>query len=125
MSLDVYLSGKTRDVQCVCSNCDNEHTRKETESFYSANITHNLGKMAEEAGIYEHLWRPDEIGVIKAKQLVEPLTKGLELLKSDRDRFEKFNSSNGWGLYKHFVPFVEHYLNACAANPEADVHVSR
>ena len=39
---------------------------REPEGAYSANITHNLGKMAEEAGIYKHLWRPEEIGITKA-----------------------------------------------------------
>lgn len=107
MSLDVYL------------------TAVRPTEVYSANITHNLGRMAVEAGIYEALWRPDEIGITKAAQLVEPLERGLALLKSDPPRFEAFNAPNGWGLYKHFVPFVEQYLEACRANPDADVSASR
>jgi hypothetical protein len=97
----------------------------ETNECYAANITHNLGRMASEAGIYEALWRPEEIGITKASQLVEPLTKGLELLKIDPERFEKLNASNGWGKYEHFVPWVENYLNACKEYPEADIAVSR
>jgi hypothetical protein len=92
---------------------------------YSSNITHNLGRMAEEAGIYKHLWRPEEIGITTASQLVEPLSVGLVLLKSDPPRFKAFNSPNGWGLYEHFVPFVETYLEACRENPDAEVSVSR
>lgn len=95
-----------------------------TEVF-SANITHNLGAMAREAGIYEALWRPEEIGVTKAEQLVEPLSAGLALLKADPPRFQAHNSPNGWGLYEHFVPFVEGYLEACKANPDAEVSVWR
>ena len=38
----------------------------ESEEVYSANITHNLGGMADEAGIYEALWRPEEVGIAKA-----------------------------------------------------------
>lgn len=95
------------------------------EGAYSSNITHNLGRMANEAGIYEHLWRPEEIGITKARQLIEPLREGLRLLQSDRTRFEAFNASNGWGLYEHFVPWVASYLAACEENPDADVHVSR
>ena len=49
-------------------------------SLYSANITHNLNTMAREAGLYECLWRPGEISAV---DLIEPLTKGLALLKSD------------------------------------------
>lgn len=97
---------------------------KPTE-VYSDNITHNLNHMAEEAGIYKHLWRPDEIGIVEAVQLIQPLTDALALLKSDPARFEKHNASNGWGLYVHFVPFVENYLNACKANPGAKVRAWR
>jgi len=92
---------------------------------YRSNITHNLNEMATEANIYMELWRPEEIGITKAHQLIEPLTKGLLLLKSDRARFEKFNAVNGWGTYIHFVPFVEQYLKACIEYPDADVQVGR
>jgi len=98
--------------------------RKLTE-VYEANITHNLGNMAKEAGIYYHLWRPEEIGITKARGLIEPLAIGLALLKSDPERFEKFNSPNGWGMYKNFVPFVEKYLRACEEHPGSKIHISR
>lgn len=107
MSLDVYL----------------EVVRPVT--VYDANITHNLNKMAEAAGIYKHLWRPDEIGVTKACELIEPLTAGLADLKARPEHFEQFNAPNGWGMYKHFVPFVEKYLAACIENPDANVRVWR
>jgi hypothetical protein len=81
--------------------------------------------MAREAGIYEALWRPNEIGITKAQQLIEPLTKGLELLKYFPERFKKFNPDNGWGAYAGFVPWVEKYLNACKEYPEADVKIWR
>jgi hypothetical protein len=93
--------------------------------IYSANITHNLGRMAEAAGIYKHLWRPEEIGITTAKQLIEPLTEGLALLRADPPRFEAFNAPNGWGLYEHFVPFVANYLAACQENPEAIINADR
>lgn len=92
---------------------------------FSQNITHNLNKMAEEAGIYMHLWRPDELGLEKAGELIEPLSAGLNLLKSDPARFQAFNSPNGWGMYEHFVPFVEECLNACINYPDADIRISR
>jgi hypothetical protein len=125
MSLDVYLTGKTASVPCQCTRCQNEHTRLETEEFFSANVTHNLVQMAEEAGVYKHLWRPEEIGVTKAGQLVVPLRAAVALMRSDPARFEKHNPSNGWGSYERFVPWIEAYADACAANPEADVNVSR
>lgn len=92
---------------------------------FDRNITHNLHAMAEAAGIYQHLWRPEELGVKKAAELIEPLTNGLALLRSDPERFKKHNAPNGWGTYEHFVPFVEACLVACIQNPEAGVRVSR
>lgn len=96
-----------------------------SECVYSANITHNLSRMASEAGLYDELWRPNEVGITTARQLIEPLAKGFALLTSDPARFEKFNAENGWGLHKNFVPFVGNYLKACVDNPDAIVSVWR
>ena len=113
MSLSIYL------IEPMCKSC------KRADEDYSANITHNLGEMAEKAGIYQHLWRPEELNIKTAKELVSPLTKGLALLKEKPDYFEKFNSPNGWGLYKHFVPFVAEYLDACIRFPDDSIEISR
>ena len=125
MSLDVYLIGETKDVGCICPNCDHKHTRKETEYFYSANITHNLNNMAHEAGVYEACWCPEKIGATTAADLIPFLREGIVEMEADRPRFEKFNASNGWGLYEHFLPWLKEYLTACEDHPEAIVHVSR
>lgn len=93
--------------------------------IYTRNITHNLNKMADEAGIYKHLWRPDEIGITKAGELIEPLKTGLALLKSNPERFKVFNPSNGWGSYSGLVSFVTEYLEACEQHPDATIEVSR
>jgi len=111
------------DVDLKVGRC--EHCGRGAETVYDANITHNLNTMARAAGLYEALWRPDEIGITKARQLVEPLTKGLAWLKEHRTEAETHNAPNGWGLYEHFVPFVEKYLAACQAHPEATVDVWR
>lgn len=92
---------------------------------YDGNITHNLGKMAAAAGIYYHLWRPEEVGVFSAQQLIEPLERGLKILLADEAQFRKFDALNGWGKYEHLVEFVKNYLQACRDNQDADVSVSR
>lgn len=107
MSLDFYL------------------TRVQETTVFDANITHNLGKMADEAGIYYALWRPEEKGFVTASDIIPILEKGLEDLKARPEYFEQFNAENGWGLYKHFVPFVEEVLNACREYPDAKISVSR
>jgi hypothetical protein len=95
------------------------------ETLYSRNITHNLNLMAKEAGIYECLWRPDEHGMTHARHIVDPLRAGLAQLVTHKRLFEEFNSPNGWGLWKHFVPFCADYLQACRDHPDALVEVSR
>lgn len=109
MSLDVYLKAP-RVVK-----------------VYERNITHNLGHMAEKAGLYKALWRPEEIEGFggTAAELVPFLLEGLAKLKADPEYFRQFNSANGWGNYENLVVFVEAYLEACEANPDATVSVSR
>jgi hypothetical protein len=95
------------------------------EELYSRNITHNLCEMADQAGIYKCLWRPEEIDITHARQLIDPLDSGVALLATQKARFEKFNSPNGWGMWEHFLPFCADYLQACRDHPDALVKVSR
>ena len=94
-------------------------------TIYDRNITHNLGDMAKAANIYLVLWRPEELGIKKASELISPLEEGLAVLRSDPEKFKKFNAANGWGTYDEFVAFVEDYLNECKEHPNATVEVSR
>ena len=107
MSLDVHLTAN-----------------RPTEVF-AANITHNLNKIAEAAGIYQHVWRPEELGITTAQELIEPLTQGLAALRADPAKFHKLNPANGWGDYTGFVRWLEEYLQACKLNPDSIVHVWR
>ena len=92
---------------------------------YSDNITHNLNKMAQEAGLYDALWRPDENGLTHAYQLIPILEKGLAELRAHPEVYEQFNPANGWGDYVGLICFVRDYLKACRANPDAEIEVSR
>ena len=113
MSLDVYLE------EAPCPHCGH------SDQVFWANITHNLNRMADKAGIYRCLWRPEEIGATTASQIIEPLRIGLEKLKNDRERFEQLNPENRWGSYASFVPWIEKYLAACEEFPDATIRVSR
>ena len=73
---------------------------EQSEDIFEANITHNLNSMAAEAGIYQACWRPEEIGAVKAKDIISLLGKGLKKLKSDPDHYKKFNAKNGWVFTK-------------------------
>jgi hypothetical protein len=125
MSLDVYLLGPEVKEDCQCNSCGHVHKRTYAPQFYEANITHNLGMMATEAGVYEILWRPDEVGITRAHQLIEQLKTGLAYLQANPDRFRKLNPPNGFGNYEGLVSFVHSYLSACIVNPEALIKVSR
>lgn len=113
MSLDISLKVD------ACEKCGRH------ESVGNFNITHNLGRMANEAGIYEALWRPEEKGWKYAKDIVPILEKGLADLKANPEYFERFNAPNGWGMYEHFVPFVESVLETYKEYPEGQLEVSR
>jgi len=110
MSLDFYLQ----------YHLDNN----DVEVFWK-NITHNLNTMADKAGIYKALWRPEEIGAKKAKDVIKLLERGLKELKSRPEYFKKFNPPNGWGDYEGFLKFVESCLEACKKYPNAEIYVSR
>ena len=138
MSLDINLKCEKR-----CKNCG-EHQ----EYFFVGdfNITHNLAKMADKAGIYEALWRPYklhpdwkpisdddynlEIGFeanhpMYVKDILVKLKNGLEDLKARPDYFKQFDASNGWGTYEHFVPFVQEVYDLYKQYPEGELQVSR
>ena len=110
MSLDIGLS---------------YHIDGNSVDVFDRNITHNLGEMAEEAGIYKALWRPDENGFEKGSDLIPVLEAGMKDLKERPEYFMKFDAPNGWGMYIHFVPFVEAVLEACKKYPNALIWVSR
>ena len=69
--------------------------------------------------------QPEENGITTAEQLIEPLEKAIADMKARPEYYEQFNSPNGWGTYKDFVPWLEKYLAACKEYPDAVVEVSR
>jgi len=107
MSLDVWLE------------------RVQPSTVHEGNITHNLNRMAEAAGIYKALWRPEELGITTAGELVPLLAEGLAKLEAEPEHYRTFDAPNGWGRYEDFVRFVRNYLSACREYPEATVRVSR
>ena len=100
-------------------------SNEDDQTVFSANITHNMGRMANAAGIYEVLWRPEQNGFKKAYQLVPVLQKGLNRLKLYPETYKTLNPDNGWGSYEALVDFVTEYLDACRENMNADVSASR
>lgn len=147
MSLDVSLISKTpinkkgtgvfirengknkeltvEEVREKFPNANVEENVFETERVFDANITHNLNEMAKAAGIYEACWKPEEIGVTKASDIIPILERGFKDMKARPEYYKQFDSPNGWGLYIHFLRWVRSYLNACKKYPNAIIEVSR
>ena len=96
-----------------------------TIAVFDQNITHNLGKMADAAGIYTACWQPEEAGWTQARDIIPALEIGLKRLEQAPAYYQQFNAPNGWGLYEHFVPWVARYLEACKKYPSAIISVSR
>lgn len=97
----------------------------EVKDVFGINITHNLTKMADEAGIYNALWHPEEIRATKARHVIHLLEDGLYRLKSNPEHYLKLNPPNGWGSYEGFIDAVEKILMACKEHPDAEINVSR
>lgn len=114
MSLDFYLE------YGPCEHCG----APEREAF-SANITHNLNKMAGECGLYMVLWRPEEIGISTAGDAAPLIEAGIASMKSERERVEQFEPANGWGDYSGLLGFAESCLAACREHPKAKVRACR
>jgi hypothetical protein len=111
-------------------------------SVYDAHITHNLVEMAEHVKIelpkkftmgdatqqvtlYNLLWRPHEIGITRAEELICPLVQALASLRTKPAYYKNFDPMNYWGSYKTLVDFVIDYVIACKKHPDARIEVDR
>jgi len=94
-------------------------------TIFDSNVTHNLTDMAAKAGIYQCLWNPQKLNIEYAKDLIEPLKKGLSKLSTEPAFFKKFNPKNGWGSYGVLLKFCNEYLFACQRFPDSYIHTWR
>jgi hypothetical protein len=115
MSLDFYL----REPH-TCPKCGHQEP-SDAEPVYHNYTTHNLGKMANKAGIYEALWRSTDS---KAGDLIPSLEKGLAKLRAKPVYYAKYTPPNGYGTYAGLVTFTEDVLRACRLHPNAVVECS-
>lgn len=119
MSLDIYLFEEKEEI-CRC--CGKKYYAR--EELFEANITHNLNRMADKAGIYEYLWHQKESKIVFACQLIPPLTIGIKKMKKEPEYFKQFDAVNKWGTYDQFIPWIERLIAACEANQMAIVKTS-
>lgn len=100
---------------------------KNGEVVYDANITHNLNKMASAVSefFYKAIWRPEEMDMKYAGDVVYELRKGVAVLACAPSHLKKLNPENGWGTYEDLLLFVVRYIEACEQHPTALIEVSR
>jgi hypothetical protein len=111
MSLDIYLKSQP------CPHC-----KREAEELHWQNITHNLNKMAAALDIYEILWHPPLNTT--AKDLIRPLQFAIGEMIAHPNKYKQYDAPNGWGLYIHFLPWLQKLLAACEEHPTATITVS-
>lgn len=80
------------------------------------NVTYNLGEMWCQAAGRDGRLIP--IDGMSAKQSLDILIPALENLRSDPQRFKKFNPPNGWGDYGGLVHTLEEMIKAVKLNPK-------
>ncbi len=88
-------------------------------------MTHNLNEMAKAVGLYEVLWRAEEIGITVASQMILPLESGIKELEANHDKYKAYNAPNGYGNYDDFTKFCKSLLRKCREFPDAVVEASR
>ena len=113
MSLDISL-----DV----SQCP--HCNRIESAVMDKNITHNLTGMWRRAGVYDALYMSEGK---KASEVTEVLVAGLADMEAHPEIYDtdEYNASNGWGLYKHALPWLREVVAGFRAFPNAIIRVSK
>lgn len=107
------------DVYLQCHHCGSEIVGG------NHNVTHNLTAIADKVGLYKPLWRPEEVGITKAKDLIPLLITGIQSLNEGATELKKLEPENGWGTLPGFISFCQNLLKDCVDHPEAEVIVCR
>jgi len=85
------------------------------------NYTHNTNGMLKEAGLIE--W-PYAISGMGCTELVTKLTKGIEKLKAEPDKYRAMNPENGWGDYDGLLAKLKAILEVAIKFPSAQWHMN-
>ena len=108
MSLDIYIA----------------NPQSGAENF-EWNITHNLGRMADELGIWHVLWHPENLGIDVAGDMIQHLEPAYTKLTVFGEYYDQFAPANGWGNRQNLFELVDALLRYARRYPECHVTVSR
>lgn len=152
MSLDVYIKYKKpkkvlmkKGINSMACGSTVAIYNKDTEieeTEWHANITHNMGEMAQHvptyytidgevygSSLYYIIWRPEEIGsgniCNNTDVVAQGITHGISYMMEHREELLLYNPDNGWGSYDAFLPWLMDYWKACVENPNCIIETSR
>ena len=108
----------------LIASCDLGGEKPLEIKVFTISITANLTGMAQAAGLYHCLWKPDEIHVNLAFDAIESLRAGLMRLKTSQKLYEQYDPPSGYGDYDNLMNVVEEYLKACLAYPNTFIRIS-
>lgn len=104
----------------------------EPHTVFDINITHNLNEMARALGVYEILWRPDELAEnamvdkIYVKNFLKPINGSIEELATNMDYYQsEYGPKNGWGSAETLLKDLRLIRNAIEENPDGYFVASR
>lgn len=109
MSLDISLMNKLEGCE-------------EYVEVWSANITHNVARMARAAGLYDVMWDSNDK---KSRDIKPLLILGIKELKDNPEKYKAMNPSNGWGSYEHLLFCAENFLSQIKKYPASEISSSR
>ena len=129
---NIFSYGVKYRIGCPWCGFVNDYT---DEDYWHGNITHNMGKMADEVPVagteltlYDLLWRPDEHGFSSAGDTgyrVDVLM-GFLYLRDHREDLIQFNPENGWGNYDLLLSFTLDFLqHLIMAGDDYSIRASR
>lgn len=144
MSLDVYIKFKKKKAinynkthsACGSTMAVHDDNEEEITCHWSANITHNMGKMASHIPVsspmennttlYDYVWRPEvRKETVNTTIMWRVLKEGIAYMINERLDLLQYNPSNGWGDYDSFLAWLINYKNMCEDNPGCEIEVSR
>ena len=99
-------------------------TSKNQDTVYSTKLSRNLCEIATNVGLYRYLWKPNAVGIRAAKELIKPITSGLDKLKDQEETYINSEDEKVKNAYKEFIPLLENYLRACKMFPNSFVDVN-
>lgn len=112
MSLDIYIGLPV----------DTGSSEKQWFEAGSFNITHNVSRMWDKAGVYECLYNWHGR---KAEELIEPLSNAIQDMLIKPREYETLNPKNGWGDFIGAKEFLRKVVDCCSEHPKCIIHISK